>query len=530
MKKKHTKSLKKVGATCFIGLVALSLYSIYYNRGAEQKATVTQMITKTVASLQHNEQTAKTDEKEINDFRLSVAEKKESQSLANEQSLSDINPYLIKSEGKLLPFKGGQLTMNHLGDVPLTVGAIQTEASKPKTFEAKPAPKPIAVKKTAASNNLATKDKSIEKTKVEDKESALLVKTEGKLLPAAKTTKDVEGTSAAKNNNGNILVLNTDEPSLEVEADAIAREWSKKPDVAKTSATKMKPVEQSDKPAEKDNPELEQGVFSLDDGEFAHVSINDAPEAITKLLMPEDQIVKAFRTINNLNAWVVKQRGFSGATVVYLTTADDLFVLSGELLYKNEQGETADLNKQIAERYTYQVDATVYWDALEDTDYIHEGAPADSDKKKLYVFYDPNCRYCNLSWLSLRPYVDTKVVQLRWIPVAVLTASSKNKAAYIFESEDPWAEFTKGNLAWEADSNEGPFPLASDMTVETAFKIEKNNQFLRDFGITGSPAFIYKDEEGDVNVSSGSLRLSEIPTLLNTKEIVNYDPRLNVLR
>lgn len=268
-------------------------------------------------------------------------------------------------------------------------------------------------------------------------------------------------------------------------------------------------------------------ALTPDNGELSGVAPEQTPSAIQDLLAPSDMVIKAFK-VNNFHAWVIRHT--EGVNTVYLTTEDNSVVLTGAFLYKNNQGEVVDLNKQIAQRYSGALKASTQWNMLADSDFIHEGADPSLNKPIIYAFFDPDCEYCHLSWLAFKPYVDTKEVDLRWIPTAVLSEEARSKVAYLLQSDSPKNAFTRSHLRWEIGSGESSFISTEDVSVESAFKIERNNGLLNDLKIEGAPAFVYKDSDDRVNIASGAMYLDEIARLLDVEEIINNDPRVDVLR
>ena len=275
---------------------------------------------------------------------------------------------------------------------------------------------------------------------------------------------------------------------------------------------------------------IETGGLSRDDGKTSPVQSAHVPEVVNDVLSDGDRVIKAFSTVNELTAWVIKEsREKGGASVVYLTTSDNRFLFSGSFHYKNRVGESMDLIEQIAKRYTLKMSATALWDSLSDSAYVAEGAQDGEGVKVIYAFFDPNCIYCHLSWLAFKPYLHVEDIQVRWVPVSVLAEEGASQLAYLWQSENPFVQFTKSNTSWDIESEESPFPMAQEISIEAQYKIEKNNQYLHDLGITGSPAFVYKDASGKINIANGAIKLSDIPEMFQIEEIPNYDPRLRVL-
>ncbi|MDD4888145.1 MAG: hypothetical protein PHO64_14725, partial [Thiomonas sp.] len=69
--------------------------------------------------------------------------------------------------------------------------------------------------------------------------------------------------------------------------------------------------------------------------------------------------------------------------------------------------------------------------------WVQEGA----GPRIVYIFFDPNCPYSHKLYLATRAEVGKAGLQLRWIPVGQLEASSPGKAAAILSAPDPLAAF-----------------------------------------------------------------------------------------
>lgn len=74
-----------------------------------------------------------------------------------------------------------------------------------------------------------------------------------------------------------------------------------------------------------------------------------------------------------------------------------------------------------------------YWKNLGTSTYIQIG----SGKTVVYDFFDPNCAYCAEAFKRELPAIQAGQLSVRYVPVAILTASSLGKAAAILESHAP---------------------------------------------------------------------------------------------
>lgn len=273
-----------------------------------------------------------------------------------------------------------------------------------------------------------------------------------------------------------------------------------------------------------------QHVFSEDDGKLSYVEYGDVPNIVKQLMGDGDRVIKAIKTMGGLHAWIVQPASNPTQSLSYFTTPDDLFVLSGSIFFEDSKKEIVSLSSAITSKYQPINDVAEQWKKLEsEASYIQEGSTGD-DKQIVYAFFDTNCGYCHLSWLAFKPYVDTSEVQLRWIPAAALSESSALRAAGLLQSDNARTSLVRSYLTWNHKDEGASFESASKIDPDTAKKIESNNSLLKGFGATGMPTFVYKDNEGIVNMVSGAMSLDQIPKVLNVKEIHNSDPRLDKLR
>ena len=78
-------------------------------------------------------------------------------------------------------------------------------------------------------------------------------------------------------------------------------------------------------------------------------------------------------------------------------------------------------------------------DHIQQASYVAEG----QGTRLLYIFFDPNCPYCHTLYRNLRPWVGKGGLQVRWIPVGILTSTSEAKAAAILQAPNPLAALRK---------------------------------------------------------------------------------------
>src|SRR5436305_13367 len=84
-----------------------------------------------------------------------------------------------------------------------------------------------------------------------------------------------------------------------------------------------------------------------------------------------------------------------------------------------------------------QPDLGAAYAELERATAIVEGVKDDkAAKARLYVLFDANCLYCQMTWKAVQAY-ERIGLQVRWVPVAYQKDSSYGRAAAILGAPDP---------------------------------------------------------------------------------------------
>jgi len=123
----------------------------------------------------------------------------------------------------------------------------------------------------------------------------------------------------------------------------------------------------------------------------------------------------------------------------------------------------------------------------------------------IYVFFDANCPYCRRVYENLRPQVEFGEVELRWIPVGILMATSLGKAAAMLEDKDPTAALHRNEHAFSTET--GTFGGIAEEPVpreETLKILERNLALLRRSGRDGLPSLLYRDKQGKAHFLLGA--------------------------
>lgn len=117
----------------------------------------------------------------------------------------------------------------------------------------------------------------------------------------------------------------------------------------------------------------------------------------------------------------------------------------------------------------------------------------------LYIFFDPNCPYCHQLYEKLSPLVESEQLQLRWIPVDLLTNTSLAKAATILQASDPLAAFVNNEQDYNM-SDEGPgggVSPAEHILDQTKLDLAGNLSLLQGQNIAAVPVVVLRASDGE---------------------------------
>ena len=114
-----------------------------------------------------------------------------------------------------------------------------------------------------------------------------------------------------------------------------------------------------------------------------------------------------------------------------------------------------------------------FWDRSMALPGIDTG-PANSAKRML-VYFDPNCPECAKQWQILRPYLQQ--VRIHWIPIAFMSATSKQRAAAILAAADPAQALADNEDHYDFKAQTGGYapPQATPASAVHAIEINTND-------------------------------------------------------
>jgi len=125
-------------------------------------------------------------------------------------------------------------------------------------------------------------------------------------------------------------------------------------------------------------------------------------------------------------------------------------------------------------------------------------------RRELYVFFDPNCGYCPMIYKNLQPLIAPYDLQLRWIPVAMLDATSLGKAAAILQAKDPKAALDYNEAHYNSEAHTGSMSEEIPSAV-TETRLRANGALLNQVGIPVVPTMLFRAKTGEAMVIQGAL-------------------------
>lgn len=143
-------------------------------------------------------------------------------------------------------------------------------------------------------------------------------------------------------------------------------------------------------------------------------------------------------------------------------------------------------------------------------DTVLAGAPkatwiADGQGARVvYIFFDPNCPSCQLLYKNLRSFIGSHDLQLRWIPVAVVDATSLGKAAAILQAPDPPAALRRNEENYHSQAYAGG--IEEDLpSADTERQVRANERLLNGLDIPVVPSMLFAGKDGRTVLIQGAL-------------------------
>lgn len=247
---------------------------------------------------------------------------------------------------------------------------------------------------------------------------------------------------------------------------------------------------------------------------YAHAE--DIPKQIQGIIDSGAKVIKTFPAAAQMKGWVISK---DDRYMILFSSSDNQTLFAGDLIDENGK----NLTEQYADLYIPKPDLSPLYSALEKSTFIAEGTQK-VPKSVVYAFFDPNCPFCHFSWKAFQPY-EAAGLQVRWIPVAYLMETSTDKAAAILQAKDRLAAFRENEQKYNLKNHEGGIkPLKP--TSASIKQLQANSEFMHKLGITGTPAIVWKDAQGKIQMKAGMPRLFELPAITGLAEQTIDDPEL----
>jgi len=120
----------------------------------------------------------------------------------------------------------------------------------------------------------------------------------------------------------------------------------------------------------------------------------------------------------------------------------------------------------------------------------------------VYIFFDPNCPSCQFLYRNLRAFVKTNQYQFRWIPVAIVNATSLGKAAAILEAQDPLTAFRQNEERYKAYAGGLDEHIPSEKTERI---LAANESLLNGLNIPVIPSMLFAGKNNEAILIQGAL-------------------------
>lgn len=236
-----------------------------------------------------------------------------------------------------------------------------------------------------------------------------------------------------------------------------------------------------------------------------HDNVNHDSKAASKLIDTvthgQAKITGSFKAIGNLEGYIIApKQGPQSQEIIVFVPKSSKYVLFGNLI----SADGSNLSEAYKQKYITSKQAVLAYDKIHTMKYITLGP--DSAPHKLYALIDTDCSYCNLLYKELKQYTEGKnaILQIRFIPVAIRGAGSRQRAAEIVQ-----AQVNKGNSAAAKllDKDEMSFDMSHeagglkgiDETTKGNKKyfdiVDQHTKFFTGSGFGGTPVLLYIDKK-----------------------------------
>lgn len=205
-----------------------------------------------------------------------------------------------------------------------------------------------------------------------------------------------------------------------------------------------------------------------------------------------------------LTAWLIGRQAHVG--VVY-TPKSGAYLLEGHVI--TTQGRVST-GVALEMHYFSHHDFHALGTAVLKAPSVHEGHSGPL----VHVFFDPNCIFCHRLWESTQPAIKAGKLQVDWMPVAIIKASSLAKAAAIMGSHDPVKALNMDETSFNTATEEGGIKPMAHLTKRAAQPVRHNTKLMHQYGLFGTPTIVYRGKNGGWHLEPGYIKASELLKLV----------------
>lgn len=210
------------------------------------------------------------------------------------------------------------------------------------------------------------------------------------------------------------------------------------------------------------------------------------PAALKQSLETGDiKIERRFETaMDGITGYVLKRGG--QYQIVY---GQDDYLILGQLI--SPEGE--NLSAQYEEQYVPKPNVGQVVDQLKESRHLVTLGPDEAPT--LYAFVDPNCVFCHRFYNDVKPLIEAGKLQVHFVNVAILKASSAGRAAAILEADDPAEAMATNEKDFDEQNEEGGIEEAKSPAKDIQQAIDDHTELMQKAGGSGTPTLLYKRDD-----------------------------------
>lgn len=229
-------------------------------------------------------------------------------------------------------------------------------------------------------------------------------------------------------------------------------------------------------------------------------NISKAQSLIEKITNGKVVIVKHFRSVANLEGFVIHSKGTSKNKGLLYADKRGRYVISGTIITDKMQ----DLAQVDYLKYLQPKGSAQLIKQASQTNWLQQGKA--SAPHKLYAVIDPNCIFCHRFYETIQPQIKAGTVSVRWIIAGFIKPSSRGKALAILGAKDPLQALAENEAKFNEKIEEGgATPLKNADTITTS-KYIRNQQFVTSHKINETPTLLYTSTKGKNVLRPGAVQ------------------------